>query len=92
MTKEGRLYIVTATVLNVAKATGVLNGVLVMPLGMVEHASDAVEDVAGTQASQLLEDAQLPRERHDYHKIHTRRRNDYIHLHTYLIEIGATSV
>ncbi len=28
-------------------------------------------------------------DRCDYHTIHTPRRNDYIHLHTYHTEIGA---
>ena len=62
MTMEGRLYIVTATVLKVVRATGALNGVLVMPLDMEEHADDAVEDITGTQAPARLEDVQLPRE------------------------------
>ncbi len=63
-----------------------------MPVGMEEHADDAVEDTTGTQSLARLEDVQLRRERRDYHKIHTQRKNDYIHSHTYLIEIGVTYV
>ncbi len=49
MTKQGRLYFVTGTVLRVMRVTETLGDTLVMPVSVEDHASGAVDDVTGTR-------------------------------------------